>query len=320
MSRAPKPTHLPTRQGVSPSCVALPFGTWPTILAFLCERLPAVPPHEWQQRMLEGEVLWENGQPINPQTPYPHTHSPHTPYGANARVFYYRKIDKEPELPFKASIIFQDEHLLVADKPHFMPVTPSGQYVQQSLLVQLKNITGIDTLSPIHRIDRETAGLVMFSVRPQDRNAYQTLFRERLIHKTYHAIAPWRETLQQPLTHRSFMQRDEAFFKSIEIPQATPNSETHIQMLTRVKSQNGVDLALYQLHPVTGQRHQLRVHMNSLGAPIVGDQFYPNVLKSAQQAEDFKNPLQLLAFQVSFVDPITLVQRLFESKLQLQLS
>jgi tRNA pseudouridine32 synthase/23S rRNA pseudouridine746 synthase len=247
--------------------------------------------------MSDGEVLWDNAAPIRPSDAY----RPHT------RVFYYRTIEIEPAFPLPAEILFQDDVLLVADKPHFMPVTPGGRYVQRSLLVQLKRMTGIDQLSPIHRIDRETAGLVVFCKQAVHRDAYQALFRDRLVDKTYLALAPWRLALETPRTHESRLIRDDAFFRSIET-HGTPNSRTHIQMISR----HG-NLALYQLKPITGQRHQLRVHMNALQAPIVGDRFYPDVLETADQAPDFDHPLQLLAQHISFTDPVTQTNRAFTS-------
>jgi tRNA pseudouridine32 synthase / 23S rRNA pseudouridine746 synthase len=304
MSRARKPTPLPTLNGVSPSCVALPPGAWTRVLDFMVERLPAVSREQWQQRLHDGQVFWSDARPV----------APDAPYRANTHVFYYRQIDDETPLPYQASILFQDDHLIVADKPHFMPVTPSGRYVQQSLLVQLKRLTGIDGLSPIHRIDRETAGLVLLSVRPSERNAYQAMFRERSVHKTYHALAPFTKDLVFPLTRRSRLISDQAFFRSIETD-GPPNSETHIAVLQQLDT-----LALYQLQPVTGQRHQLRVHMNALGLPIVGDQFYPHVRRTADEVEDFKNPLQLLAQSIQFIDPVTQQARHFCSQLALHIA
>jgi tRNA pseudouridine32 synthase/23S rRNA pseudouridine746 synthase len=234
---------------------------------------------------------------------------------AGQRLHYYRHLADEPNLPVQASIVFEDELLLVADKPHFMPVTPSGRYLQQSLLVQLKRLTGCEDLTPIHRIDRETAGLVMFSKRPQDRNAYQALFRDKTIHKVYHAVAAHQPDLALPCVRTSRMAEDPArFFKMREVP-GEANSETRIGLL-----HHEAQRALYQLEPVTGKRHQLRVHMNALGIPIEGDQFYPHVLRGPDEAEDFSQPLQLLAQAIHLTDPVTGAQRVFESRLRLTLT
>jgi len=190
-----------------------------------------------------------------------------------------------------------------------LPVTPGGRYVQQSLLVRLKRRLGLEDLSPIHRIDRETAGLVAFAVRPQDRAAYQALFRERAVHKVYEAIAPCRDDLAFPLVRRSrIVEEDGAFFRMCEA-EGEANSETRITLCER----RG-DWARYALEPVTGKRHQLRVHMNALGRPIAGDQFYPSVLRGPNEAEDFAVPLRLLAQTLAFDDPVTGEHRHFQSQ------
>ena len=204
----------------------------------------------------------------------------------------------------------------MADKPHFLPVTPGGRYVRQTLVVRLKHRLNLPDLSPLHRIDRETAGLVLFSLRPQDRDAYQRLFRERSVDKTYEAIAPWREDLAWPQTRRSHIrEQEDAFYRMREAEPhegLPPNSETHLHLLER----HG-DWARYRLEPVTGKRHQLRVHMNALGVPLVGDQFYPTVRRGPDDAEDFSEPLRLLARAIAFTDPVTGEARRFESRLQL---
>lgn len=290
-------------EGVSASCVALPAGPWPLLVDFLAQRLPAVSSAQWRQRMAQGRVLDENGRPLPPEAPF----QPQT------RVYYYRELSAEPVIPFEAAVLYQDEHLLVADKPHFLPVTPTGRFVQQTLLVRLKRQLGIETLSPIHRIDRETAGLVLFSVRPQDRGAYQALFRDKVVEKSYEAIAPLRPDLPLPPAHISRIEPDAQFFRQREVV-GEPNSETHIELL---QAQGA--LGLYRLSPVTGRTHQLRVHMHALGRPIVGDLFYPEVVHGPGHAdEDYSRPLQLLARTIAFTDPLTGQPRHFESRRRLQ--
>lgn len=305
MSRSTRLPQIPVREGVSASCVALPAGApaWTTLLDFLTDRMPAVGRSEWSRRLAEGEVLSENGLPLVPGTPFQ----------PGSRVYYYRQLALEPVVPFEESVVFQDAHLVVADKPHFLPVTPGGRYVQQSLLVRLKRRLGLPGLSPIHRIDRETAGLVLFSVRPEDRPAYQALFRERAVYKVYEALAPRATDQAWPLWRRSRIEEDPgAFFRMTEV-EGEPNSETRIEWL-----ESRGDWARYRLEPVTGKRHQLRVHMNALGLPIAGDQFYPDIRRGADEPEDFAEPLQLLARAVAFEDPVSHEARHFESRSALQ--
>ena len=294
--------HIPTRHGVGHSCITLPPGPWPTVLEFLVERMPHISRETWTERLRSQSVLNAEGQPVLLTQPY-------TP---NARLFYYRHIEDEPQLPEPASIVFEDDHLLVADKPHFMPVMPAGRYVQQSLLVQLKNLTGCDDLVPLHRIDRETAGLVLLGKRPADRDAYHALFRQQHIHKTYHAVAPYRAELTWPRTHTSRLVAGEPFFRMQEVP-GDPNSETRISLLRT----DGFR-ALYQLQPISGKRHQLRVHMLALDLPLEGDLFYPKVQRGPDAPEDFSRALQLLAQRIAFTDPVTGAERVFESKRSLR--
>ncbi len=273
---------------------------------YLAERLPAVPREEWCRRMGVGEVLDETGQPV----------APDAPFRGGQRLYYWRTLPHEERVPFEAQVLHLDEHLLVADKPHFLPVTPTGRFVRETLLVRLKQATGIDTLSPIHRIDRETAGLVLFSVRAQDRGAYQALFRERQVDKTYEAIAPCpaegASHHQFPVVRRSRIEEDpSAFYRMIETD-GEANSETTIALAER---RGG--WARYALEPITGKRHQLRVHMNGLGLPIAGDQFYPMVRRGPGEPEDYAAPLRLLARSIAFTDPVTGRPRRFESRLAL---
>ncbi|MCY1169893.1 Ribosomal large subunit pseudouridine synthase A [compost metagenome] len=236
--------------------------------------------------------------------------TPERPYQGHMRVYYYRALDDEPRIPFEETVLYQDEHLVVADKPHFLPVTPSGHYLQETLLVRLKNRLGLDGLTPIHRIDRETAGLVLFSVRIADRNAYQGLFRQHTIHKHYEAIAPWRSDLTLPVIRKSRIVEDEPFFRQIEVP-GEPNSESRIDVL-----EVAGNVARYALSPVTGKKHQLRVHMNALGLPILNDRMYPPVEHTPD--DDYRLPLQLLAKSIAFTDPVTGQQRQFETRLALE--
>jgi len=269
---------------------------------FLAERLPKVARQDWLGRMARGEVLDEHGTAVAPEAPY----------RAHRRLYYYRLLAAEPIVPFEEGIVFQDEHLLVADKPHFLPVTPKGRYVQQTLLTRLVRRTGIATLSPIHRIDRETAGLVVFAIRPEERAAYQALFRDRAVHKGYECIAPWRPELPLPEVYRSRLEeREGAFMQMREVPGGEPNAETRIRLL-----EHDAELARYVLEPLSGRKHQLRVQMSALGRPIVGDRIYP-VLQPEEAEPDFTSPLQLLARSVAFDDPVTGERREFSSRLSL---
>jgi tRNA pseudouridine32 synthase/23S rRNA pseudouridine746 synthase len=289
---------LPMRRGISPSCVWLPRESHNLLLDFLSQKFYEIPRSTWIIRLDQGLILNQQGIPFQIDSLYV----------ADQHIYYYRNIENEVTIPFKETILYQDEHLLVADKPHFLPVIPSGKYVQETLLTRLKNNLSLDNLAPIHRIDRETAGLVLFSVNPASRDDYQSLFRNRSIHKTYEAIAPYRAGLSLPMTYKSRMIKGEPFFRMKETV-GEINSETRLEIL-QVHS----GIARYKLSPVTGKQHQLRVHLAALDIPISYDPFYPELI---DWKEDYSKPLQLLAKQVSFIDPITQRSHQFRSEREL---
>lgn len=289
----------PTRDGVGASSVRLPPGPWPLLLDFLCARFPDVPRGIWAARMQQGRVHDSDGPTLDASTPY----------CAGRLIHYYRDLAHETPIPFAATILYRDAHLLVADKPHFLPTIPSGRFLRETLLVRLKQQTGLDQLIPLHRLDRATAGLVLFSVDPTTRGAYSALFAARRIDKTYEALAPTRTELAFPLTHRSRMVESTPFFRMTEA-QGPANTETRIERIETLGA-----ISRYRLTPLTGRKHQLRVHMAALGMPIVNDLWYPTLLDDS--VDDYTRPLKLLARSLAFTDPLSGEARRFESALRL---
>ncbi|MBR7793558.1 RluA family pseudouridine synthase [Undibacterium sp. FT147W] len=290
---------LPVRDGIAPSYLWLPEGQWSNMISFLTSHFPDVGEATWLSRMERNEVVDAHGNPLQKNSLAKR----------GMCIFYYREIDSETIIPFEAHILHQDDHLLVVDKPHFLPVTPGGRFLRETLLVRLKKKTGLQHLTPIHRLDRETAGIILFSHNPETRGHYQSLFQKRSITKTYHALAQALPALTFPLIHRSCMKEGERFFTMRE-SEGEINSETLID----IEEQRG-DINLYRLMPVTGKKHQLRVHMASLGAPICNDSFYP--VAQACKGDDFSAPLQLLAKSIAFDDPLTGERREFSSHREL---
>ncbi|OHE79378.1 MAG: pseudouridine synthase [Lysobacterales bacterium GWF1_69_6] len=282
--------------GLAASTLQLPPGPWSTVLDGLCARFPAVPRAEWLARFARGRVLDSCGKPL----------APDTPYRVGLEVHYYREVPDEPRIPFEETVLHADADLLVADKPHFLPVTPAGAHVHETLLGRLVRRTGNTDLVPLHRIDRETAGLVLFSVNPGTRAAYQALFRERRIEKHYEAMAPGLPGLAFPHVRSSRIVPGEPFYRMQEA-EGPANSETRIEVLER-----GDGLWRYALSPVTGRKHQLRVHLAALGAPIANDPLYP--APAHREPGDFSAPLQLLAKRLVFTDPLGGVVREFSSQ------
>lgn len=290
----------PAIDGLAPSTLQLPPGVWLSVLECLCERFPAVSRARWIERMARGRVVDGEGRWLTPETPH----------RVGLEVHYYREVADEPAIPFHEVVLHADADLLVADKPHFLPVTPAGTHVHETLLARLIRRTGNAALVPLHRIDRETAGLVLFSADPNSRARYQALFRERRIEKQYEAIAPALPNIELPCTRASRMASGEPFFRMQEI-EGPANSETRIDVIAR-----GDGSWRYALTPITGRKHQLRVHMAALGAPIVNDAMYPSLRLRA--AGDYSAPLQLLAKRLSFIDPLSGVERTFSSGFLLQ--
>ncbi len=291
-------------EGVSASRVYLPAGqTYPSLLGFFVSNFPHINASEWESRFAEGLVMTQEGEALAASDAYlPNTH-----------LLYFRRLAREPEIPFEEQILFQDEHILVADKPHFLPVTPSGLYLHQTLLNRLKKKTGIQTLSPIHRIDRDTAGLVIFSVNPMERAQYQNLFRDRAVKKVYEAVALYSEELinKLPMTYRSKIQESEHFLQMEEV-NGEANTDTYIEVI-----EVNAPWATYRLTPGSGKKHQLRCHLNALGIPIRHDQIYPMLTPYQEYDLDFSKPLQLLAKEIHFTDPLTNEARSFTSNQKL---
>jgi tRNA pseudouridine32 synthase/23S rRNA pseudouridine746 synthase len=281
------------------STVHLPEGEWATVLDALCAHFASVSRAQWLDRIERGRVLDAQGRTIGPNAPY----------RAGLRIHYYREVAHEVPIPGVETVLHADAHLVVVDKPHYLPVTPAGGFVEQTLLRRLIRRLGNPDLVPLHRIDRATAGLVLFSANPASRAAYQALFRERRIDKLYHALAPGLSQLVFPQRRRSRIVAGEPFFRMREV-EGEPNSETAIEVIERTAG-----IWRYALRPVTGKKHQLRLHMAALGVPILHDTLYPELAAVAD--DDHRRPLQLLARNLTFDDPLDGERRSFQSALDL---
>lgn len=273
-------------------------GPWATLRDHLVDRLP-VPAERVDLMLAEGRVHDLAG-PVAPDAPF-------TPGGA---VWFHRDLPVEVPVPFEISVVHRDDAILVVDKPHFLATIPRGKHVVETALVRLRRDLGLPALSPAHRLDRVTAGLVMFVVDPALRGRYQTMFADRLVRKEYEAIAPVRDDLELPRVVRSRIVKEKGVITAQEVP-GPVNAETRVELVEREG-----DLGRYRLLPTTGRTHQLRVHLSGLGVPIVGDDFYP-VLRE-KPLDDFTDPLQLLAKVLEFTDPVTGEHRRFTSSLALQ--
>ncbi|MGW7438592.1 RluA family pseudouridine synthase [Streptomyces sp. NPDC054849] len=300
----PPPSPLPQRAGIDPVRLRLPpdpDGQWPDLGGYLAARYAGTRGAESVAQLLAaGRVLGPGGRVLHARDPYE----------PGAYLWFHRDMDPEPRVPFQVRVVHRDPHLLVVDKPHFLATTPRGSHVTETALARLREELDLPELSPAHRLDRLTAGLVMFSVRPEDRGAYQLLFQRREVHKEYEALAAVDPALPLPRTVRSRIEKTRGVIAAAEVP-GDPNAETRIE---RVATRG--DLGRYRLTPHTGRTHQLRVHMNGLGLPILGDPVYPQVTDPAP--DDYRRPLQLLARVLEFTDPVTGAVHRFESGRTLQ--
>ena len=296
----------PLRDGVAASRVGVGDGRFATLLAFLVARFPAVV--DWPARLARGDVLAADGRAL----------AADAPCAAGSLLWYWRDPPPEPRVPFEIELLHRDEHLVVVDKPHFLPVIPSGRHLRETVLVRLRQQLGIATLAPMHRLDRETAGVLVFTVRADERAAYHALLRERRVRKVYEAIAPWRGDLALPLLARHRLEKPEGNgFMQVQVADGEPNAEALVELVERRGA-----LALYRLTPHTGRTHQLRVQMNALGAPIVGDRIYPTLWPepAPDASPDWSHPLQLLAREIAFDDPVIGEPRRFTSRRRLALT
>ncbi|MCL3818746.1 pseudouridine synthase [Aeromicrobium wangtongii] len=254
------------------------------------------------QLLTEQRFVHDDNTPVTEDEPY----TPHT------FVWFHRDLPDETHVPGDLHIVHRDERLVVVDKPAFLSSIPRGQHIRQSVVVRLRDELGLPELSPLHRLDRITSGLLLLATQRRWRGAYQSLFQDSAVRKTYRALAPLRADLELPLTVANHIVKRRGSWQAEVVPDAPVNAETRVEL----ESVSG-ELGVYRLTPRTGRTHQLRVHLNGLGIPIVGDPLYPTVRDIA--IDDFSTPLQLLAAEVAFTDPIDGTAREFRSVRELPL-
>jgi len=283
--------------------VRLPFeGRWATVGEHLVERLSGAGAGVVEGMLDAGEIVGADGRTV----------AAGTPYEPGMYVWFYRELPAEVPVPFPLELVHRDEHIVVVDKPHFLATTPRGSHIAETALARLRRELGIETLGAAHRLDRLTAGLVLFTVRPEERGAYQSLFRDRRVRKEYEAVAPYETGLELPRTVRSRIVKERGVLAAHEVA-GEPNAVSRVELIEHREG----GPARYRLVPSTGQTHQLRVHMSALGVPILGDPLYP-VVSAPVPADDFRRPLQLLARSLEFTDPVTGVRHRFRSARTLQ--
>ncbi|MFZ3593424.1 pseudouridine synthase [Streptomyces sp. BH104] len=298
---APPPSPLPQREGIDAVRVRMPEGgPGRTVRDHLVHTLPAE--DTVIDRMIaQGAFVTADGRPVTADSPYE----------VGGSVWFHRELAPEVPVPFPVEVVYRDEHIVIADKPHFLATTPRGSHVTETALARLRRDLGIERLSPAHRLDRLTAGLVLFVVRPEERGPYQSLFRDRRVTKRYEAVAAYDPAVELPVTLRGRIEKEPGRLPAFEVPGGEPNAESRIEL-----AEHKGDLALYRLTPHTGRTHQLRVHMNRVGLPILGDPLFPEVAERAAD-DDFRRPLQLLSRTLEFTDPVSGREHRFVSRREL---
>jgi len=257
-----------------------------------------IPDYVDVKSMLAGErFVYDDGTPVGEVDPFAH----------NTFVWFHRDLRPEPEVTAPVLIVHRDERLVVVDKPPFLSSIPRGKHVVQSVVVRMRAQMNLPELSPVHRLDRGTSGLLMLTTEAKWRGAYQSLFERRAVDKTYWALAPVREDLDLPVVVRNHIHKERGTVRAQVVAGAPENAVTRVELERRVGG-----LGVYRLTPATGRTHQLRVHMAGLGVPILNDPLYPDVLDVA--LDDFSKPLQLLAGKLSFTDPVDGASRRFVSE------
>lgn len=303
MPRSP----LPLRHGLNSAWVRTPREhDWTTMRDFLVWKVPRLSAERIDEMFTEQRFVDEDGTPIAIDAPFAH----------HRFIFFHRDLPDEAPPPGELLVIHRDERIVVLDKPHFTSTIPRGQHIVHSAVVRARRELDLPELSPCHRLDRLTAGVLMCTTEQRFRRDYQQVFERRLASKTYEAIGRFRDDLVFPLEVSSHIRKERGVLQAFEVPDAEPNSHTRFELLEHRDDPEFGPIGRYEVHPTTGKTHQIRLHMNSLGIPIVNDPFYPELVDQA--LDDFTAPLQLLARELRFTDPIDGNERSFRSQRQLE--
>ena len=284
MPRSP----LPLRHGLNSAWLRTPAsGHWPTMRDHLVQRLHMVTAERVDAMLDEGRFVDERGAAIGS----------HERFRPNLMVFFHRDLPEEDAPPGELRVLYRDDRIVVLDKPHFTATIPRGRHILYSATVRARRDLDLPELSPAHRLDRMTAGVLLCTTRREFRAAYQGVFEHRQASKQYLAVAPFNPDLVLPAEVSSHITKHKGELRVIERTDIAPNAHTRIEL---VQARDG--LGLYRVLPTTGRTHQIRVHLDGLGIPIVNDPFYPVLLD--HDINDFSHPLQLLAWRLGFPDPI----------------
>ncbi|MDO4611202.1 pseudouridine synthase [Corynebacterium sp.] len=297
---------LPVRDGLNPSRIRVPGGPGAApvtagdlvaaAVAGQRRRHPDDGPEAVAARFAAGEVVDATGRPLGPADLL----------RPGTDVWFHRIAAPERRIAGPMPVLHADRLLVVVDKPHFLATTPRGAHVLESAVVRLRRELGEPDLVPAHRLDRLTAGVLLFVRDPAARGAYQGLFAGAGdVVKRYEALAP-APAAAPPRELVTRQDKTRGILQARTVP-GEPNARTIVE---GVEPRDG-GMALWRLRPLTGRTHQLRLHLHDLGCPIAGDPLYPDVVPEG--AEDPARPLRLLCRELAFDDPIDGSRRVFRS-------
>lgn len=291
---------LPQRHGLDPARVRTPDrdpacpAPWTTMQSWLSQKLGEF--IDVDEFIREQRFVYASGEAVQSGDAYRQS----TP------IWFHRDLPDETPVPGDMPIVYRDDRIIVIDKPPFLSSIPRGKHILESAVVKLRAQVDLPELTPAHRLDRVTSGLLLFTTERRWRGAYQTVFQQRIAHKVYHALAATDESRTWPVTVKNHLVKHEGTHRVQVIDDAPANAISTIDV-QRVLGESSI----YRLTPLTGKTHQLRQHMLSLGLPIQGDPLYP--VERAVALDDFTDPLQLLAAELSFTDPVDGSTRHFRS-------
>lgn len=302
-ARGIREARPPMRGGINATPVTLPDEPWETITQWAAHRFGA----DGELAVTRGDLFYDFARPVTPTDPY----------RRGVRVWIFRPVPDEPDEPIMFDVVARTDNYIVIDKPHDLATIPRGSHVARTVTVAARRQFANDDLVPAHRLDAETAGLVLLTTHPEARGPYQKLFERREVSKRYQAVAPVVDGFTGWTRVELRLERGRVPLVT-DVVAGEPNAVTDMRIarVLNTTDEAGRPLALWEMKPLTGKTHQLRVTLNYLGAPIVGDPLYPRLLTFAEMDErDY--PLQLHACELGFTDPLTCEELSFVSRREL---
>ncbi|MDO5061332.1 MAG: pseudouridine synthase [Actinomycetaceae bacterium] len=323
--RPPKPPKLPARAGLHPVRLGRRVNVKEarqltgTLGEWILKNIPAINHAQLTAFFESAAIVDAWGNPLQWETPANALENP---------IYLYRPGADETATPITLEKIYQGDGWLVIYKPKGLATMPRGSYVVRSATIALRRQENNADLTPAHRLDRATSGLLLFTEKPQLRRLYQEMFQNRQVEKTYLATAPaidfstlepealaatqlikvTKEPPEKPgwVKVESRIEKVEGVMSAQHVA-GTPNAVTYLRP-SAMRQVAGEEFCDYEVQPQTGKTHQIRLHFAALGIPLVGDPLYGG-FNAARYGKDQvpqgNSPLHLEAVGLQFHDPQT---------------